>query len=351
MTYRIVLGLLWLVVCMQLPAAAAAEFRFRLHHPLPPAAPAHWSMLEPWAAKVEQESGHRIRISVHASMQLGGQAPQLLNQVRDGVVDIIWTLTGYTPGRFPSLEVFELPSLTAHPVVMNRAITDFIARRPEEFRDYRVIAGFVHAGQALHSKVPIRTSADIRGLKIRIPSRLSGWVVESMGATPIGTPVSKVPELLSKGIVDAALIPYEVVGSLQVDELVDYHIGLDLPNSDRFQTQVFMIAMNRESYRSLPPDLQAVIDRNSGHGIAQWLATTWMNNEEPGIRLAEESGELTWLPRDDAIELSHRFDVDVTERWVATMQAQGLDGRAILAEARTLLAYYADEFAQAGGPE
>ena len=200
-------------------------------------------------------------------------------------------------------------------------------------------------------KVPIRTSADIRGLKIRIPSRLSGWVVESMGATPIGTPVSKVPELLSKGIVDAALIPYEVVGSLQVDELVDYHIGLDLPNTDRFQTQVFVIAMNRDSYRSLPPDLQAVIDRNSGHGIAQWLATTWMNNEEPGIRLAEESGELTLLPRDEAIELRRGFDVDVTERWVATMQAQGRDGRAILAEAQALLAHYAGRVTHVGVDE
>lgn len=297
-------------------------------------------MLVPWAEKIGAESEGRLRITVHASMQLGGQGPQLLNQVRDGVVDIIWTLTGYTPGRFPSLEVFELPELLAHPAVMNPAITEFVADRPEEFRDYKVIAAFVHAGQALHSTVPIRTAEDIRGLKIRIPSRLSGWVVESMGATPIGTPVSKVPELLSKGIVDAALIPYEVVGSLQVDELVDYHVGLDLPGSDRFQTQVFMIAMNWDAYRSLPPELRTVIDRNSGHGIAQWLATTWMNNEQPGIRLARESGEITLLPRSDARTLRARFDADVTGRWVSTMRAQGIDGRAVLAEAHALIDKY-----------
>ena len=101
---------------------------------------------------------------------------------------------------------------------------------------------------------------------------------------------------------------------------VDYHIGLDLPDSDRFHTQVFMIAMNRDAYQSLPIELQEVIDRNSGHGIAQWLATIWMDNEEPGIKLARESGELILLPREDALELRRKLDTDLTARWVASMQ-------------------------------
>ena len=42
-------------------------------------------------------------------MQLGGTPPQLYDQARDGVADIVWTLPGYTPGRFPRIEVFELP--------------------------------------------------------------------------------------------------------------------------------------------------------------------------------------------------------------------------------------------------
>lgn len=345
---RLAIGLLLVGLCAH-TSADEPEHRLRFHHMLPPAAPGHWSMIVPWTEKVESESGGRIQIDVYPAMQLGGQAPMLLNQVRDGVVDIVWTLTGYNPGRFPSLEVFELPELTSHPAVMNRAITDFIERRPDEFGDYRVIAGFVHAGQALHSRRPVRSAADIEGMKIRIPSRLSGWVVESLGATPIGTPVSKIPELLSKGVVDGALIPFEVVGSLKVNELVDYHVALDLPGSDRFHTQVFMIAMNRESHRALPAELRAVIDRNSGHGIARWLATIWMANEEPGLELAAKSGELIRLPQADALELRRRLDSEVTKRWLAAMRAQGLDGPAILGEARELMARYAG-IAKAGEP-
>ena len=33
-------------------------------------------------------------------MQLGGAPPQLVDQVRDGVVDLIWTVAGYTPEDF-----------------------------------------------------------------------------------------------------------------------------------------------------------------------------------------------------------------------------------------------------------
>jgi TRAP-type C4-dicarboxylate transport system substrate-binding protein len=321
-------------------ASAAEPYRLRFHHMLPPAAPAHWSMIEPWVEKVERESGGRMVISIYPAMQLGGQSPMLLNQVRDGVVDIVWTLSGYTPGRFPSLEVFEMPGLNAHPAIMNLAIAEFVERRPEEFADYKIIAAFVHAGQALHSKVPVRSPEDFAGMKIRIPSRLSGWVVEAMGASPVGTPAAKIPELLSKGVVDAAFIPFEVVQALKVHELVDYHVVLDLPGSDRFHTQIFIMAMNWDSYQALPAELQDVIDRNSGANIATWLADIWMGNEQPGKELAAASGEVIRMNREDSRRLVETLESRVLERWIRSAARHGIDGRALLAEARALLAKY-----------
>ena len=55
------------------------------------------------------ESGGRIAFELYPAMQLGGAPPELFDQAKDGVVDIIWTVLGYTPGRFPKSEVFELP--------------------------------------------------------------------------------------------------------------------------------------------------------------------------------------------------------------------------------------------------
>ena len=317
--------------------AQGADFELKLHHSLPAVAPAHHKMLVPWAEKVERESGGRLSITVYPSMQLGGQAPQLIDQARDGVVDIVWTLAGYTPGRFPRLEAFELPFLNTDPVIMNLALHDFVRRYEEEFSDYRLIAVFTHFGQALHSRNPVRRASDLRGLKIRVPSRMCGWIVSAMGAVPIGSPVSKIPELLSKGVVDAALIPFEVVQAVKVDELVDYHITLESGRSDRFNTQIFIIAMNRDSYAALPEDLQQVIHHNSGEPTARWLGELWTQNEGPGLELAAESGELIALPPQEVEILRTMVEAPVQERWFREVAKKGLDGQALLTEARQLI--------------
>ena len=146
----------------------ADEIRLKFHHMLPPVAPGHFAMTAPWVEKVEQGSGGRIKIDIYPSLHLGGQSPLLIDQVREGVVDFVWTLPGYTPGRFPRIEVFELPFVNSNPVVMNLAIADFIDNHPEEFAEYKVISVFVHAGNLIHSEVPIRTVEEFSGLKLRI---------------------------------------------------------------------------------------------------------------------------------------------------------------------------------------
>ena len=158
-----------------------------------------------------------------------------------------------------------------------------------------------------------------------------------MGAVPIGSPVSKIPELLSKGVVDGVLIPFEVVQAVKVDELVDYHITLDSSRSDRFNTQIFIIAMNRDSYAELPTDLQRVIDRNSGEQTARWLGELWAQNEGPGLAAAAESGELIALSPQEVETLRDMVEAPVHERWFREVAKKGLDGEALLAEARQLI--------------
>jgi TRAP-type C4-dicarboxylate transport system substrate-binding protein len=333
----------WLLaaVCLLLflvhGSAGAADYRLKLHHTLPPIAPAHTRMLVPWAERVEAQSGGRLAIDVYPAGQLGGQMPQLLDQARDGVVDIVWAVTGATPGRFPRIEVFEMPFLNADPTIMNLALHDFVRAHPEEFAGYKLIAVFVHAGQALHSRLPVTAAADLEGMKIRIPSRVSGWMVEAMGAVPLGAPISRTPELLSKGVVDGAFLPFEVVPAVKVDELVDYHITLDAPRSDRFNTQVFVIVMNRSSYEALPTDLRAVIDANADEATARWLGQLWLDNEGPGYELAAASGEISRLPPAEVARLRDRVEGPVHERWFAVAARKGLDGPALLAEARQLI--------------
>jgi TRAP-type C4-dicarboxylate transport system substrate-binding protein len=330
-----------LTLCLAPFAVLGQEVRLKLHHMLPPVAPGHARMLVPWADRLEADSGGRLVIDIYPLMHLGGQAPALIDQARLGIVDVIWTLPGYTPGRFPRIEVFELPFLTAHPVIMNLAIHDFLQNHREEFADYHLISAFVHAGQVIHSQVPIRTTAELAGLKFRIPTRVAAWMVEAWGGIPIGTTVQKIPEMLSKGIVDAALIPYEASFGLKVHDMVDHHILLDDPASPRFNSQVLVLVMNRDSYAALPADLKAVLDANSGRNIARWMGEVWTENEEVGESAAAASGELIYLPRAEVALLRESIRDEVAERWISVVEKDGIDGRALVEEATMLLDHYA----------
>ncbi len=95
-----------------LTAQAADPITLKVSHFLPPSAPGHAKFIVPWCEKVELESKGELKCQIYPAMQLGGTPPQLFNQARDGVADIVWTLPGYTAGRFPISEVFELPFMT-----------------------------------------------------------------------------------------------------------------------------------------------------------------------------------------------------------------------------------------------
>ncbi len=316
--------------------AAEPEVTLRLHHFLPPSSTTQAKFLAPWAEKVMAQSNGRIRIEIFPSMQLGGRAPQLYDQVRDGVVDLAWTLPGYTAGRFPLVEVFELPFVAGSAEATSQALMVFYQRHlKDEFKDVKVIALHVHAPGALHmAKHPIRRLEDLKGLKIRAPSRAITAALAALGATPVGMPVPQVPEAIARGVVDGAALPYEVTLPLRVHEITRYHTNSGL------YTAVFLLAMNRARYESLPDDLKAVIDANSGLSVAKWAGKIWDAAEAPGIAAAKARGnEIITL---DQAEIARwkAATRPVIDRWIKDTTARGLDGQALYDEAKALIAEF-----------
>ena len=152
--------------------AANPEFTLRLHHLLGPKSPAQVMMLEPFADRIVKDSEGRVKIDIYPSMSLGGAPPQLVRQVADGVVDMIWTVNGYTPGLFPRSEVFELPDIfTGDIAATNLAMHDmFDQYLAEEYKNVHVLWLHVHAGQAIQmADKLVRKPDDFKGLKIRVP--------------------------------------------------------------------------------------------------------------------------------------------------------------------------------------
>ncbi|MEM8626910.1 MAG: TRAP transporter substrate-binding protein [Pseudomonadota bacterium] len=307
-------------------------------HFLSPKSITHSVLIKPWAERLEAQSKGRIKIEIFPSMALGGKPPELYRQVRDGAADAVWTLIGYTPGVFPRSEVFELPTVHAGSAeVTTGAIQSRFDLIADDYADVHPILIHVHAGNALHMvSRPVRTVADLSGLKLRTPSRTGAWLIESLGAEPVGMPVPALPQALAKGVVDGAFLPFEIVAPLKVHQLTK--VSVEGEDGMRFGTSVFMFAMNKERYEGLPDDLKAIIDANSGAALAATLGPVWDKSEDNGRNAQRETGgELIRLTA-DAVANFEKRGATVVDRWIKEATDSGLDGQGIVAAARDAIA-------------
>jgi len=322
-------------------AAQAQPIVLKVHHFLGPQSIQHTKMLKDWCDAIAKDSKDRLQCQIYPAMQLGGTPAQLFDQARDGVADVVWTLPGYTAGRFPKIEVFELPFMMTNAEATSRAAWDFYERySQDEFKDVKVLAVHVHGpGNIYTVKKQIKTMADIKGLKPRAPTRLTTKLLASMGATPVGMPVPAVPDALSKGVIDGAVIPYEVAPGVKIDELAKFTAETDR-SSPALYTSVFVVPMNKAKYDSLPADLKQVIDKNSGREFSAFLGKTQAGNDGPGKEKLIAGGHtITVIPKAE-LENWKKASDSLDDEWVADMNKRGFDGKKMLDDARSFVTKY-----------
>jgi TRAP-type transport system periplasmic protein len=321
-------------------SAAQAVVTLKLHHFLPPVSNGHAKMLAPWAKKVEEDSQGKIKIDIFPSMQLGGTPPQLYDQARDGVADIVWTLPGSTPGRFPTTEVFELPFICAEKGIVNARASQEFANTylKDEVKDVKLLSYWAHDGGHIHANKQIKTMDDLKGLKLRNPTRLAGEALKALGAVSVGMPVPQVPESLAQRVIDGAVIPWEVVPAVKVQELVKFHT--EIKGSPTLYTASFFLAMNKAKYESLPADLQAILDKNSGMAFAEFAGNMW-DTEAVRVRdiVAKRGNTITVLADDEKARWIKATE-PVYGAWIEQMKAKNIDGAKMIEAARALIAKY-----------
>jgi TRAP-type C4-dicarboxylate transport system substrate-binding protein len=319
-------------------AHASDNVVLRVHHFLPAGSLAQAKFIEPWCAKITKESEGRLKCQIYPSMQLGGTPPQLFDQAKDGVADIVWTIPGYQPGRFSVTEVFELPFMTSGGEKSSRALWQFASKyATNEYKGVKPLVFHVHDGAQMHTvNKPIKTMADFKGMKLRAPTRQAAKLVVALGATPVPLPMPQVPEALAKSVVDGALLPWEVVPALKIQEVVKYHseTGVGMPSLSNY---VYILAMNPAKYESLPADLKKVIDANSGAETSAWVGKVWDDSREPARKTAIEHKNSFYLIPASELKEWEKASATVTSDWIKEVGAKGYDGNQILQEAKRLL--------------
>ena len=322
-------------------SASAQEVKLKFHHLWNPAAMGATNVIKPWCEKIAAESNGRMVCELFPAMQLGGTPAQLIDQVRDGVVDIVFTVPGYTAGRFPITEVFELPFMTNSAEAGAKSVWDFYAKYGQkEWAGFKPLLFTVHDEGYLHTRdKQVKTMADLKGLKIRASTRTVSKMVTALGATPVQMPLPSVAESVSKGVIDGFLLPWEVFPPLKLHEMVKYHSETD-PSRPALYASVLTMVMNPAKYGSLAPDLKAIIDRNSGASLSAFAGKAWDDSQAGNRKPAVDRGNTFYTIPASELDNWVKASANVSEEWVAAMDKAGLPGKQMLDDARASLAKY-----------
>ena len=331
-------GLLTLV-----PETLAQEvIVLRLHTLVPLQTSTIVDVVGPWAKDIEAKSGGRLRIEMYGSMALGGAPQALFDQAKDGVVDFTLTTTGYSPGRFPITETFELPFLMTNGEQTSAALQRFVeAHALDEFAGVKLICANAHGPGLLHVNRPVEKLEDLRGLKIRGGSRLINDMLAKLGAEPISMSLSEMSQSLASGVLDGTTLPWDITLGYRTSEVVHHHVEF---GGDRgLYTQVLVFVMNEAAFNGLPDDIRVLFDATPGIDIAR--ASGAVTDRQDGVaRAAAVAMGNTIVTLDDAETARWKAAVQPTiEQWYEDSEALGIDGRALHEHAEALVAEEAGE--------
>lgn len=342
---RFKMCLLSLVVAVAFGAgiagAAQEVVTLKVAHFLPASSNAHLKLITPWCDKINKESGGKIKCQIYPSMQLGGTPSQLFDQARDGVADVIWTAATFQSGRFNKTEVFELPFMINSAEKGSPALWDFIQKNSlDEFKGVHLIATHFHDLAPIHlGKKSVKTLEDLKGLKIRVPTRLSAKAMAALGAIPVQMPAPAVPEAISKNVVDGATLPWEVTTAFKLQEICKTHTEPG-PSHAGISNTLMVFAMNNAKYNSLSPELKKVIDTNSGRETSRWAGKSWDSFSIPSRKIAVDRHNTINVLSNAEYDRWAKATETVDDEWVKEISAKGNNGKALLDDARSLLKKY-----------
>ena len=308
-----------------------------MHTFLSPKAPPYAKILVPWAQKVEKLSNGRIKIKMFPSMSMGGKPNELYKQARSGSADIVFTLPAYSPGVFPRTEVFELPTVHTTPMETTLAIRDNMELIQEDFKDIKPLILTTTGTNYLHTvSKKITKISQLKGLKLRTPSRTGAWFIEELRAEPVAMPIPALPQALSKKAIDGTLVVFDIFAPYKLHQLTKYSIGTT--KGGGFGSSVLMLVMNKDTFKRLPKDLQKAVNDSIDLEMLKIAGQVPMDLEAPGKKLQKDSGgQVLSLNAKETAKLE-KLGKKVVTRWVKEMSKKGIKAQELVDSVRASIA-------------
>lgn len=302
-----------------------AETALTVANWLPPTHPLVSEVIVPMTEQIkEATSGEVVPTILPAPL---GPPPAHFDFAVNGVADITFGVLGYNPGRFKTSNVAELPFLGDSAEATSVAywrVFDKMFRDSGEFDDVKVLALFTHGPGEIFLKDGDPASVDmLKGAKLRVGGGIVHEVATTLGAVPVEGPSSKAFELLSQGVADGILFPYESVSFFKL--IPQLSVGVSVPGG--LYNTAFYIVMNKAKFESLTPEQQAAIDSVTGEALARMAGQMWDKADAAG--LAAMDGQIAVTPATEAqMAAWQEMLAPVIEAKIAEVSERGVDGQA-----------------------
>ena len=323
-------------------SAHAQTVTLKVSHFLPAVSNFQRGVLEPWCDRINKGSQNRLKCQIYPSMQLGGTPAQLVDQVKNGVADIVWTAPGYSAGRFPIIETLEVPfSVPAGGLSGSRTMWEFYEKYAQkDFEAYKVLAVFSGGGQVFSTaNRPMLSVSDFKNEKLRIATRISANMLKEFGGTPVNVPASQIAESISKGVVDGAMAPWELVPAAKVDEVTKFHTETQ-PGQLALTLNSLVILMSQEKYDSLSPELKAVIDKESGISLVEAAGKAWdVAIDQARKKVLGEKHSLQEISDNNYAEM-RKAAAPIEAEWTKNYKGSGSNGADLVAGLRAISSKY-----------
>ena len=286
-----------------------------------------------WCALLEQKAAGKVKCT--ALPRAVSAPPGTFDAVRNGLADLSFTVHGYTPGRFVTTQLAELPFMGNSAEATSVAFQRLYAKYPafaDEHKGVKVLAVFTHGpGIVFNTKKPISKAEDLTGLKFRVGGGMVNEISKAMGMNVTLKPAPESYELLSTGVMDGTLFPAESVESFKIDKVVRF--ATTFPGGLYNTSFVFM--MNQAKYDGLPADVKKTIDEMSGEFAARMIGRGWDKVDRRGMAFMQASG-VAFTKADATFVAAVKAKTGgLEDTWAKAAEAKGLkDAKKVLAEYR-----------------
>ena len=311
--------------------AEAQVIELKLSHFVPPQHTFH-KWITAWAEKLEKESNGRLKFTIYPNGQLVGPPNRQLDAARNGITDIAWVLHGVTPGRYPMTELANLPFAWKG---TNDDIVETAKRMTElapkylaaEHTGLHILFMSMANPVVVYSKTPITKLDDFKGMKIRYASAANKNMLDALGAATLLIPPPDSQDALAKGIIAGATFPHEAGLAYDLAGVVKYALHPGMASA------TFVAAMNPAKYNSLPPDLKALLDKETGVGASVSFGKAWAAQEKFALDLETSKKGLTVNTLSDAdIAKLKELAKKQTDEEIAKLEKDGKPAKAFMAE-------------------